>query len=152
MSPTVDNGIAATDCVLFSGNMSLDSKVAAANARTALALQIESSIDTLSDSTETRSMVDNNITVSSEFSNQTKQSSKLIVNSSVIKQVQVVAFNNKDYLCAMAVIDKSQTEQLVDILAAQSHVEIDETGRAKIKDRLTHSSKESLPKGFDEPK
>lgn len=47
LNPVVENGIAAADCIKYSGNISIDQKMAVANARLALAQQIETRIEGL---------------------------------------------------------------------------------------------------------
>ena len=47
MSPSIENGIAVSDCTIYSGNLSIDRKQAIANARVLLAAEIESKVESL---------------------------------------------------------------------------------------------------------
>ena len=68
LNPVVENGIAAADCIKYSGNISIDQKMAVANARLALAQQIETRIEGLDKTFANRTDVNDESSVGTTFS------------------------------------------------------------------------------------
>lgn len=112
LNPVIDNAIAASDCVKFSGNMSIDQKMASANARQALAQQIETRVESLDKTYSNRTDSNNDTTTGSSFSSVSKQITNQKLNGSRIVKSDIVKIAGKDHLCSMVMLDPKVTQEL----------------------------------------
>ncbi|TMO67293.1 LPP20 family lipoprotein [Pseudoalteromonas aurantia] len=112
LNPVVENGIAAADCIKYSGNISIDQKMAVANARLALAQQIETRIEGLDKTFANRTDVNDESSVGTTFSSVSKQLTKQTLNGSRIVKADVVEIGGKDYFCALTTLSPELTKTL----------------------------------------
>lgn len=120
LNPSIENGIAATDCVKFSGNLSIDQKAATANGRLSLAQQIETRIEALDKTYANRTDSNNDTTVGSTFSSVSKQLTKqTLVGSRAIKS-DIVDIAGKQHFCVLTALTPSATKDLFDSLIKES--------------------------------
>jgi len=116
LNPTVEDGIAVSECVLWSGNMSIDKQQAIANARTALAQRIETRVSALDktyrDKVEVASGVESGATFSSVSKQVTQQT---LVGTTPIK-TDIVNIAGKDNLCVLVAIGQQTTKSVFDEL------------------------------------
>jgi hypothetical protein len=120
LNPVVEDGIAATDCVKFSGNLSVDQKMATANGRLALAQQLESRIEGLDKTYSNRTDSNEDLTVGSTFSSVSKQiTKKTLVGSRAIKS-DIVEIAGKQHFCVLTTLSPSATKELFDSIVKES--------------------------------
>lgn len=116
LNPQVEDGIAVSECVLFSGNMSIDRQQALANGRASLAQRIESRISALDkiyrDKIEVSSGVESGTTFSSVSKQVTQQT---LVGTSLIK-TDIVEIAGKDNLCVLVAVGQESTKEMFDNL------------------------------------
>jgi transaldolase len=112
LNPVVENGIAAADCIKYSGNISIDQKMAVANARLALAQQIETRIEGLDKTFSNRTDANDESNVGATFSSVSKQLTKQTLNGSRIVKADVVEIGGKDYFCALTTLSPELTKTL----------------------------------------
>ena len=112
LNTVVENGIAAADCIKYSGNISIDQKMAVANARLALAQQIETRIEGLDKTFANRTDVNDESSVGTTFSSVSKQLTKQTLNGSRIVKADVVEIGGKDYFCALTTLSPELTKTL----------------------------------------
>ncbi|KID58658.1 hypothetical protein N473_25345 [Pseudoalteromonas luteoviolacea CPMOR-1] len=124
LNPTIENGIAAADCVKFSGNISIDQKSSVANARLALAQQIETRIEGLDKTFANRTDANDDTTVGSTFSSVSKQLTKQTLNGSRVNRADVVEIGGKDYYCSLVVLSPQLTQSLFKDVIKESKKEI----------------------------
>ncbi|ESP90351.1 MULTISPECIES: LPP20 family lipoprotein [Pseudoalteromonas] len=124
LNPTIENGIAAADCVKFSGNISIDQKHSVANARLALAQQIETRIEGLDKTFANRTDANDDTTVGSTFSSVSKQLTKQTLNGSRVNKADVVEIGGKDYYCSLVVLSPQLTHSLFKDVIKESKKEI----------------------------
>ncbi|RZM77018.1 hypothetical protein C3B51_16675 [Pseudoalteromonas rubra] len=124
LNPAVENGIAAADCVKFSGNISIDQKMAVANARLALAQQIETRIEGLDKTFANRTDANEETTVGATFSSVSKQLTKQTLNGSRVIKADVVEIGGKDYFCALTTLSPALTKSLFKDLVKESKKQI----------------------------
>lgn len=124
-NPTLDNGFAAVDCVNFSGNWSNDSKLASANARIALAQQIEIQVQGLDETYDTRQSENDRITINTQFSSYSKQITKQVLSGSRIVKTDMVNMAGKNFFCALATLDPAQTESVFKTIVSRSNIELE---------------------------
>ncbi|WP_440874239.1 hypothetical protein [Thalassotalea sp. PLHSN55] len=120
LNPNVENSISATDCVKFSGNISVDKKMATANARLALAQQIETRIEGLDKTYISRTDADNDIAVGNTFSSVSKQVTKQTLNGSRVLKSAVVNIAGKEHFCALTALTPEVTQKLFNSLIKES--------------------------------
>lgn len=118
LNPQVEDGIAVSECVLWSGNMSIDKQQAVANARTALAQRIETRVSamdkTYRDKVEVASGVESGATFSSVSKQVTQQA---LVGTSLLK-VDIIKIAEKDNLCVLVGIGQQSTKSAFDELVS----------------------------------
>ncbi|AOT08997.1 LPP20 family lipoprotein [Pseudoalteromonas luteoviolacea] len=124
LNPTIENGIAAADCVKFSGNISIDQKSSVANARLALAQQIETRIEGLDKTFANRTDANDDTTVGSTFSSVSKQLTKQTLNGSRVNRADVVEIGGKDYYCSLVVLSPQLTQSLFKDVIKESKKEL----------------------------
>jgi hypothetical protein len=112
LNPVVEDGIAAADCVKFSGNMSIDQKMAAANSRLALAQQIETRVEGLDKTYASRVDANDELTTGTNFSSVSKQITKQKLNGSRIIKSGVVDIAGKNHFCVMMSMSPETTKDL----------------------------------------
>lgn len=120
-NPTIKDGLAAVDCVKFSGNWSSDSKISSANARIALAQQIEIKVESLDETYDSRHSERDDIVVSTKFSSVSKQFTKQILAGSRIVKTDIVEISGKEYYCALATLDPNETKQVFELIVNASN-------------------------------
>ena len=120
LNPVVENGIAAADCIKYSGNISIDQKMAVANARLALAQQIETRIEGLDKTFANRTDVNDQTSIGSTFSSVSKQLTKQTLNGSRVIKADVVDIAGKDYFCALTTLSPQLTKTLFKDLISET--------------------------------
>ncbi|MEG3754594.1 hypothetical protein [Psychromonas arctica] len=120
LNPQIDDGIAVSECVLWSGNMSIDKQQAVANARTSLAQRIETRVSamdkTYRDKIEASSGVESGTTFSSVSKQVTQQT---LVGTNPI-QTDIVDIADKTNLCVLVGIGQQSTQAIFDQLISAS--------------------------------
>jgi len=125
LNPVVENGIAAADCIKYSGNISIDQKMAVANARLALAQQIETRIEGLDKTFANRVDTNDKTTVGSTFSSVSKQLTKQTLRGSRVVKADIVDIAGKDYFCALTTLSPELTKTLFQDLVKETKLKID---------------------------
>ena len=116
LNPQVEDGIAVSECVLWSGNMSIDKQQAIANARTALAQRIETRISALDKTYRDKVEVASGVESGSTFSSVSKQvTQQTLVGTTPIK-TDIVNIAGKDNLCVLVAIGQQATKNVFDEL------------------------------------
>ncbi|KGJ99066.1 LPP20 family lipoprotein [Thalassotalea sp. ND16A] len=112
LNPTIDNGLAASECVRSSGNMSVDSKLVAANARLALSQQIETRISGLDKTYLNRIDSNEETTTGSNFSSVSKQLTKQKLNGSRVVKSDIVKISGVEHFCSLITLTPNATKEL----------------------------------------
>lgn len=120
LSPHVDGGLAATDCVVFSGNLSVDRKMATANSRIILAQQISLNIDNLDKTYQNRIDASKDFTVGGTFSSVSKQLTRLTLNGSLVSKADMVEIKDVEHFCVQTSVTPEKTDELIDNLLKQT--------------------------------
>lgn len=132
LNPSVSNGIAAVDCVKFSGNVSVDAKLASSNARLALSQQIETRVEGLDETFDARFSTGDSTRVETKFSSHSKQATKQVLGGSKILRSDVVTISGKDYFCSMAILDPKNTQSLFEELVTKTKGTVDESIKGEL--------------------
>lgn len=127
MNPTVENGIAVTDCVRDSGNFSLDRAQATANARAGLAKEIEVRVQAMDETYMRSTSTGEQATAGSTFESVSRQvANQHIVGSRPVK-VDYVNINDRRNLCVMVALTPAATKDLFDTIIKQSQRSLNPT-------------------------
>jgi len=120
LNPVVEDGIAATDCVKYSGNLSIDQKMATANGRLSLAQQIETRVEGLDKTYSNRTDSNDEMTTGSSFSSVSKQLTKqTLIGSRAIKS-DIVDIGGKQHFCVLTTLSPTATKELFDAIVQGS--------------------------------
>ena len=120
LNPIVEDGISATDCVKFSGNMSVDKKMATANSRLSLAQQIGIRVEGLDKTYLNRVDANDDTTVGSNFSSVSKQLTQQKLNGSRVVKSDIVRILGKDHFCVLTTLSPTATTELFEAIMKQS--------------------------------
>lgn len=120
LNPHVDGGIAATDCVKYSGNISIDKKMASANSRLALAQQIDIRVEGLDKTYSNRTDSNDDTTTGNSFSSVSKQLTKQKLTGSRVVQSDIVKIAGKDHFCVLTTLEPKATTELFNDILKQS--------------------------------
>jgi hypothetical protein len=106
--------------VKFSGNLSIDKKLATANSRLALAQQIETRIEGLEKTYSNRTDANDDTTVGTSFSSVSKQLTKQKLQGSRLIKSDIVNISGKDHFCVLTALEPNQTKSLFNDILKQS--------------------------------
>ena len=120
LNPSVDNGIAAATCVVWSGNLSIDKAQATSLSRTALAQQIETQVRALDKSYLDKVEVDSGTQAGSTFTQASKQLAEQTLVGSRVSRTEFAEFDGKKHLCVMTALGEPETKGLYEELLTQS--------------------------------
>ena len=95
LNPSVDNGIAAATCVVWSGNLSIDKAQATSLSRTALAQQIETQVRALDKTYLDKVEVDSGTQAGSTFTQASKQLAEQTLVGSRVSRTEFAEFDGK---------------------------------------------------------
>jgi len=120
MSPILDNGLASTECVKWSGNMSIDKKQAVANARAGLAKQIDIKVKAMDKTYARKTETGDKMVTSNVFESVSKQVTEQNLVGSRPERVEVIDIAGENNLCAMVTLKPELTQKLFNDLVKQS--------------------------------
>lgn len=122
LNPSIEDGIAHSECVPSSGNMSIDKAQAVALARVGLAQQISTKVKALDKTYQERVDVQGESVVGSTFSSVSKQlTNQMLVGAQPVK-TSYANFNGQNQLCVMTALTPEKTKDLFTKLVSASEV------------------------------
>jgi hypothetical protein len=136
LNPTVEGGIAATDCVVYSGNLSVDRKMATANSRTTLAQQISLKIDVLDRSYLSGTNADKESMNGTTFSSVSKQLTQQMLSGSRVIKADIVEIRGVDHFCVLTAITPKVTDALFRDIVKGSKRELSATEEKLLRQEL----------------
>jgi len=120
LNPQVEEGIAVSECVLWSGNMSIDKQQAIANARASLAQRIESRVSAMDKTYRDKVEVASGVESGSTFSSVSKQVTEQTLTGTNPIKTDIVKIEDKDNLCILVAIGQESTKAIFDRLVDES--------------------------------
>ena len=121
-NPTIEDGIASSECVPWSGDMSLDRAEAVAKARADLTKQIEIRVKAMDKTYARKVKTAGGITTGGTFETVSKQVANRNLNASQVNKVGMVDINGTQHLCAMVVFGREVNKQIFEDLISASQV------------------------------
>lgn len=112
VSPNFYGGIAAAECVVFSGSLSIDRQQAVAEARVALAQEIEIRVKSVDKLFTERTTNGKNVQTKTVFQRASEQlTDRVLNNSRTIKTEIIKNVSGTDKLCAMVALPAETTKE-----------------------------------------
>jgi hypothetical protein len=124
LSPSIDDGIAATDCVIYSGNLSVDRKMATANSRVTLAQQITLNVDSLDKAYLNRVNASQDATTGATFSSAAKLLTRQTLNGSRVIKADLVEIKDVEHFCVLTALSPKLTNDLYNDIVKNSKREL----------------------------
>ncbi|HFD38431.1 MAG TPA: hypothetical protein ENJ31_01075 [Anaerolineae bacterium] len=124
MNPVIEDGLAATDCVKWSGNMSIDRKQAIANARAGLAQQIDIKVKAMDKTYARKVDAQGGTNIGGVFESVSKQVTQQQLSGSRPTKVKPVTINGESHICAMVTFAPAATEELFKNIVKSSGVKL----------------------------
>lgn len=121
LNPQVEDGIAVSECVLWSGNMSIDKQQAVTNARTALAQRIDTRVTAMDKSYRDKVEASSGIQSGTTFSSVSKQiTDQALVGTTPLK-TDIVKIAGQDNLCVLVALGQQSTKAVFDDLVKKAN-------------------------------
>ncbi len=124
LNPVVEGGLAAAECVKFSGNISVDQKMVIANARASLAQQIDSKVKAMDKTYAHRTDSQDASDTGSTFESVSKQIANQSLAGSRAKKFAMTQINGVDHYCGLVTLTEQDTKLLFNNIVAQSKANI----------------------------
>jgi hypothetical protein len=121
-NPTIEDGIASSECVPWSGDMSLDRAEAVAKARADLTKQIEIKVKAMDKTYARKVKTAGGVTTGGTFETVSKQVANRNLNASQVNKVGMVDINGTQHLCAMVVFGREANKRIFEDLIKNSQV------------------------------
>ena len=119
--PVVEGGLAASECVNWSGKWSLDKSEAVANARAALAKQIGTQVQAMDKTYNRRVKTESGTTTGGTFESGSKQVANEYLQGTRATKVEMVTMpGGQKNLCSMVSLDPKTTKKLFEEIVKQS--------------------------------
>lgn len=122
--PGVKDGIAATSCVGWSGQFDVDRRQALANARQALAQQIQVRVESMDETYARRTTGGDEDVTSSVFESVSRQVTDQNLQGAIPQRVEPVTIADEKQLCAMIAMQPDKTRALFEQIVAASNAEV----------------------------
>ena len=121
-NPTIEDGIASSECVPWSGDMSLDRAEAVAKARADLTKQIEIRVKAMDKTYARKVKTAGGVTTGGTFETVSKQVANRNLNASQVNKISMVDINGTQHLCAMVVFGREANKRIFEDLISASQV------------------------------
>lgn len=150
LNPVAANKLIATDCVKFSGNISIDQKMAVANARATLAQQIQTKVEAMDKTYARRTDTQQATDLGSTFESVTKQITNETLSGSRATKFGVATINNQEYYCALVTMGGDASKALFDKIIASSGRNLDAQEQGFLYEEFkAHKAQEGLQKEIE---
>jgi hypothetical protein len=121
LNPKIEDGIAVSECVLFSGNISIDKQQAKANARASLAQRIETRVSAMDKVYRDKIEVASGVESGSTFSSVSKQVTQRTLTGTSVLKTDIIELAGRDNLCVLLAIGQSSTKEIFEELVSESN-------------------------------
>lgn len=121
LNPTVENGLAAAQCVPVRGSqMQIALNQATAQARQALATQIETNVESMEKTYQNQTSVGDKATAGSDFESVSKQTTEQALQGARPQKKEIVDVGDSKQACVMVTLNPKKTKNLFDQIVKQS--------------------------------
>ncbi|MBD77972.1 MAG: hypothetical protein CL840_03375 [Crocinitomicaceae bacterium] len=120
MMPKVENGITATECVASSNSFGIDRNMATANARVAIARQIQLKVSALDKTYRDRVDADADKKTGATFSSVSRQLTDMSLTGSQMVRSDIITIEGTPHMCVQVTLNPNKTDALLDKIIAES--------------------------------
>lgn len=131
-NPTVASPLAASSCVAWSGNFSIDKAQSVAQARAGLAQQLKLKVSVLDKFYQRKVETEQGHSTGGTFEQVSKQVAEQSLINSAVKKVEFAIIDNVKQLCSLVTLTEKQSDDVVDSLIEKSGQIIDPTSKAAL--------------------
>lgn len=124
LNPVIEGGIAASECVVYTGDIGIDKAEAVALGRASLAKQIEVKVKAMDKTYQRKVKSKKGIAVGGVFETVSKQIAKRDLQGARAIKFDVINVGGKDQLCVMVALDPTLTEKLFKNLVKESGADL----------------------------
>lgn len=124
-APYIEGGIAATECVPYSGDMSMDKAEVTALGRAALAKQLGIKVKAMDKTYKRKVASEGGNVTGGTFESVSKQVSEQHLKGSSVRKANIITIEEKRQYCAMVAIDPVVTKQIFEALIEESGSNVD---------------------------
>jgi len=114
LNPTIEGGLAATECVPASNDFSLDKNQATAQGRAAISKQLGVKVKAMDKTYQNKTTTNDGVVSGNTFESVSKQVSEQYLKGSRASKVEYVVMNAVNNMCVMVTLDPSATKKLFD--------------------------------------
>jgi len=136
LSPSVEDGLADTACVTWSGNMAIDRDEATAISRNRLALQIEVRAANMTKTYASKTQANGGTNVGTTFESNARQISEATLKGSKAVKTDLFEIDNKKQLCVMVSLEAQQLESIANQIIGQSGARLSNEDKAVLKEQF----------------
>ncbi len=123
-NPTIEDGIAASSCVRWSGHLDIDQRQVLAIARQQLAQQIDLRVKSMDETYARRTQAAGGDAVGGVFESVSRQVTEQNLHASIPERIETFSIAGEDNLCAMVTMRPEATRQLFEQLVQASGVSL----------------------------
>lgn len=120
INPTIEGGIASTECVMYTGDISLDKAEAIALGRASLAKQLEVKVKAMDKTYQRKVKTKDGVSAGGVFESVSKQVAKQHLKGARAIRMDLIEIDEKKQWCVMVALDPGMTEKLFKNLVKDS--------------------------------
>ena len=124
LMPSVENGLADSACVPWSGHVTIDREQATAMARNSLVRQIEVKAASMTKTHASKTDTTGGTNVSASFETNARQIAEATLKGSKAVRGDLFTIDNKQQFCVMVALNSQQTRQVFDRLVDSSGAQL----------------------------
>lgn len=131
-NPTIEHPLAASSCVAWSGNFSIDKAESVALSRVGLAQQLKLKVSVLDKFYQRKVKTEQGQSTGGTFEQVSKQVAEQNLVNSEVQKVEFAVIDNVKQLCSLVTLTEKQANNVVDGLIEKSGIVIDPTSKAAL--------------------
>ncbi|WP_026972842.1 hypothetical protein [Aliagarivorans marinus] len=132
LTPSAANGLAASDCIVSSGDFGIDRNHAIAQARSSLAQSIEMKADVLEKTYQKSQNAAGISTTGTSFEQIARNVTSVTLSNTQVEQLAMVKIEDVSHVCALVTLPANQRDSLFDDIVSQSGRELDPTDQKSL--------------------
>jgi hypothetical protein len=136
LSPSVDDGLAETACVNWTGYMSVDRNEATAIARNRLVQQIELRAATMTKTHTSKTNANGGTNVGTTFESNARQIAEATLKGSKAVNTDIFDIDNKKQLCVMVTVEARDMDEIANQIIGQSGARLTNDDKAVLREQF----------------
>lgn len=151
LNPKPEQGLGAASCVVYSGNLSVDQKLAVSNARVALAQQLQTKVEALEKNYMQRQDLKQENKTGISFEAVSKSITSETLAGSKADQFGIGTINGIDHYCAHVVMDEQQSQLIFNQALNAGNPDLSQTEKDFMYQEFkAHKAEQSLEQALTE--